>query len=567
MSLSIKLYILIAVIILVLSIMFEATSFYVYCKKVDDFYFSQTLRAAEAATAIPTPYINYLRDNINTDEFRKVRDEALAANDETIIIKWMGAIPSYYPEDLTEKQLSEEEIVQFNSLYGDYLQMVNLCERNMELFDEADIYYQYMENGITYNLVDPNENLFNIGSVEPPIEEFAGYGDNERVLPTVYHSKWGWLCTACEPIEEYNTGEAIALACADTDMNEVMAERDEFFFESVVFILVELAIAIVISMFLMRRSVTKPLQMLAKAATDFAGGDESLTKDDVIQLPIRSNDEIGELYHEIQSMQNRIVDYTENITRITAARERVDSELRMAKDIQTSAIPKEFPAFPDRDEFELYACMEPAKIVGGDFYDFFLIDDDHLCLVIADVSDKGVPAALFMMSAKNLINYRVGEGGTPSEILKSVNDQLCKNNASMMFVTVWLGILEISSGKMICSNAAHEYPFVRGKDGTFKKLSDKHCLMLGTVKKAQYSDYEILMEPGDAVFVYTDGVPEARNEKNEFYGMERLEEALNIEASAAPKKILENVLKANEQFVGGADQSDDLTMLCIEYRK
>ena len=563
MSLSIKLYILITTIILVLFIMFEATGFYVYCKKVDDFYFSQTRRAAESAANVPAQYLEYLWENINTDEFRKVRDEALAANDETIIINWMRSKPDVLSEYETEEQIESD----YYSLYADYLQMIYICEDSMELFNEADVYYQYMENGITYNLVDPKENLFNLGTVEPPMEEFAEYGDNEKVPPTVYQSQWGWLCTACEPIVEYENEKAIALACADTDMNEVMSEREEFIFDSVVFVLIELAIAIVISMFLMRRSVTKPLQMLAKAATDFADGDESLTKDDVIQLPIKSNDEIGDLYHEIQSMQNRIVDYTENITRITAARERVDSELRMAKDIQTSAIPKEFPAFPDRDEFELYASMEPAKIVGGDFYDFFLIDDDHLCLVIADVSDKGVPAALFMMSAKNLINYRAGEGGTPSEILKSVNDQLCKNNDSKMFVTVWLGILEISSGKMICSNAAHEYPFIRGKDGAFKKLSDKHGMMVGAVKKAKYSDYEIMLEPGDAVFVYTDGVPEARNENDEFFGMERLESALNIEANAAPRKILENVRKATEQFVNGADQFDDLTMLCIEYNK
>ena len=236
-------------------------------------------------------------------------------------------------------------------------------------------------------------------------------------------------------------------------------------------------------------------------------------------------------------MENRIVDYTENLTRATAEKERVSTELRTASQIQESMLPSIFPAFPDRDEFDLYASMTPAKEVGGDFYDFFLIDEGHLAVLIADVSDKGVPAALFMMSSKILINYRAQLGGSPSEILGAVNAEICKNNKSKMFVTVWLGILDLKTGVLTCANAGHEYPVVRGTDGVFRVYKDQHGLVVGALAKSKYRDYEIKMMPGDAVFVYTDGVPEAKGVKADV-----------------------------EAFTGEATQFDDLTMLCLEYK-
>ena len=265
-------------------------------------------------------------------------------------------------------------------------------------------------------------------------------------------------------------------------------------------------------------------------------------------------------------MQGRIVDGAERLTRITAERERVDAELRMATQIQTAMLPNRFPAFPDRVEFDLYASMDPAKEVGGDFYDFFLVDEDHLALVIADVSDKGVPAALFMMSSKIIINYRTKIGGSPSEILAAANAQLFRNTKSRMFVTVWLGILELSTGRLTCANAGHEYPIIRGQDGEFRVYKDKHGLMVGAMKASKYQDYEIQLAPGDAVFLYTDGVPEANNAAGEFYGMDRLKATLNRISGTQPKEILEEIKADVAAFANGADQFDDLTMLCVVYK-
>ena len=260
------------------------------------------------------------------------------------------------------------------------------------------------------------------------------------------------------------------------------------------------------------------------------------------------------------------MDYTEHLTRATAEKERVSTELRTASNIQESMLPNIFPAFPERSEFDLYASMTPAKEVGGDFYDFFLIDDRHLALVIADVSDKGVPAALFMMSSKILINYRAQMGGNPSEILGAVNAQICKNNTTKMFVTVWLGILDLETGVLTCANAGHEYPIVRGQDGVFRLLKDKHGLVIGGMESSKYTDYEIQMMPGDAIFVYTDGVPEANNADGEFYGLERMEAVLNRLSDCAPQELLQGIKADVDAFTGEADRFDDLTMLCLTYK-
>ena len=242
------------------------------------------------------------------------------------------------------------------------------------------------------------------------------------------------------------------------------------------------------------------------------------------------------------------------------------TELKMASDIQGSMLPHVFPPFPEREEFELYAGMDPAREVGGDFYDYFLIDDRHLAVLIADVSDKGVPAALFMMSSKNMINYRAHQGGTPAEILTDVNAHIAKNNKASMFVTIWMGILDLTSGVLVCTNAGHEYPAICGSDGIFRIFRDKHGMMVGAIETAKYRDYEMMLKPGDKIFVYTDGVPEANNAAGEIYGISRLESALNRTAGESPEMILHNIREDVDTFVNGAKQFDDLTMLCLEYK-
>ena len=252
--------------------------------------------------------------------------------------------------------------------------------------------------------------------------------------------------------------------------------------------------------------------------------------------------------------------------RIAKAAAAASVELETATQIQNSMVPNIFPAFPGRSEFDVFASMNTAKEVGGDFYDFFLIDDNHLAVIMADVSGKGVPAALFMMASKILINDHTLMGGKPSEILMRVNDMICKNNNAEMFVTVWLGILEIDTGKVIAANAGHEYPVIYRSGQRFELLKDKHGFVVGGMSGIKYRDYEFTLNPNDALFLYTDGVPEACNEANELFGTERMVQSLNRTPDADTKQILSSLNEDINAFVSGAPQFDDITMLCIRYR-
>ena len=209
--------------------------------------------------------------------------------------------------------------------------------------------------------------------------------------------------------------------------------------------------------------------------------------------------------------------------------------------------------------------MDPAREVGGDFYDFFLVDDDHLCMVMADVSGKGVPAALFMMASKIILSNNAKMGKSPAAILADANASICSNNRMEMFVTVWLGILEISTGKLTAANAGHEYPALRGPDGRFTLYKDPHGLVIGGLEDIEYKEYELHLEPGSKLFLYTDGVPEATNEADQMFGTDRMLEALNRDSGAPVETILKNVRDAVDGFVKETEQFDDLTMLCLEY--
>ena len=244
---------------------------------------------------------------------------------------------------------------------------------------------------------------------------------------------------------------------------------------------------------------------------------------------------------------------------------RLESELSMATRIQADMVPNIFPPYPDRKEFDIYASMDPAKEVGGDFYDFFLIDDHHLGLVMADVSGKGVPAALFMMISKIIIQNFALSDRDPKVALESANDQICRNNREEMFVTVWLGILDLETGLLTASNAGHEYPALKMPGKPFELYHDRHGFVIGGMEGSRYRNYEIRLEKGSKLFVYTDGVPEATNASGELFGPERLVDALNTAADGQPQQILKAVDGAISGFVGKAPQFDDITMMCVVY--
>ena len=246
---------------------------------------------------------------------------------------------------------------------------------------------------------------------------------------------------------------------------------------------------------------------------------------------------------------------------------RISAELALASRIQLAMLPSVFPPFEDRPEIDIYASMSPVRQVGGDFYDFFFVDNDHLCLIIADVSDKGMPAALFMMASKIVLADSAKMGKSPARILEDANAAICVNNHEDMFVTVWVGILELSTGILTAANAGHEYPAIKKADGRFELLKYNHGLVLGAVPDIQYEEYTVQLTPGSKLFVYTDGVTEAADSENRLFGAERMLEAMNRNPEASPEQVLSGVRLAVDDFVQGYEPVDDLTMMCLEFRE
>ena len=326
--------------------------------------------------------------------------------------------------------------------------------------------------------------------------------------------------------------------------------------------LIVLIFALLIFSLISRKMLVRPINLVANEANHFISK-EAVVSDKL--STIKSRDELQMLAENILAMELSIKDYIENIREITAEKERIGAELNIATQIQASMLPTDFDNYAVLKEFDLYATMDPAKEVGGDFYDFFMISSDTIALVMADVSGKGVPAALFMAKAKTSIKTRAMQGGSPSEILSDVNDQMCEGNEAELFVTVWLAIINIRTGKGMAANAGHEHPALRHKDGSFELIKYRHSPAVATMEGLPFKEHEFELVPGDTLYVYTDGVTEATDANNELFGEERLETALNHEPDALPDKLLRIVREDIDEFVGKAPQFDDVTMLAFKY--
>ena len=369
--------------------------------------------------------------------------------------------------------------------------------------------------------------------------------------------------TAMVPLKG-SDGEVRAILCVQRQMDVLTGVRRTFIHKIAAVLIILALLVILAQSAILHRMLLDPLMLITHETARFAA--EHVPPEKKLQDVIRNKDEIGQLAASIDQMEAQIQRNVENLTRITAERERIETEFTLATQIQMSMIPHTFPPFPQRHEFSLYASVTPARGVGGDFYDYFLIDADHLGLVIADVSGKGVPAALFMMASKIILASCAMLGKSPAEILAKTNEAICSNNQAEMFVTVWLGILEISTGRLLAANAGHEYPALRHADGRFELFKDKHGFVIGGMDGVKYREYELRLEPGAKLFLYTDGVPEASNSEHQMFGTDRMLDALNTAPEADPEQLLKNVRAAVDAFVQDAEQFDDLTMLCMEYK-
>ena len=304
----------------------------------------------------------------------------------------------------------------------------------------------------------------------------------------------------------------------------------------------------------------RPVQIIHSTVRDYIPSKDSNCAIEKLNK-IRVHNELGMLADNIKELALEIDRYTEENIRLAGEREHAAAELELAAGIQDGMLPKDFPA---HEQYEMFATMQPAKEVGGDFYDFFPVDDDHLALIIADASGKGVPAALFTMVTKAFLKKNLLDGLSPAQALQETNKAVMDSNSAKMFITVWVGIYEISTGHLTAANAGHEYPIIRQPDGDFTLYKEPHGLVLGFMPDFLYQNYELDIAPGGTLFVYTDGAPEATNASEELFGTDRMLGALNREPDAAPEALVRLMEQAIDEFVGAASQFDDLTMLVIK---
>jgi len=335
--------------------------------------------------------------------------------------------------------------------------------------------------------------------------------------------------------------------------------------KAMVFTAVALIIGLALAYMIAAR-VSRPLSQLAGYAKNLPSQEFRSAPDPAVEKLSRRGDEIGRLAQAFLFMQKMLQEYLDHLKKTTAAKERIESELKIAHDIQMSMVPKIFPPFPDREEFDLYATLVPAKEVGGDFYDFFLLDKNRLCLAIGDVSGKGVPASLFMAVTNTLFKATTAANDIPDEILGRLNDELCKDNTACMFVTLFGAILDIGTGQMEYSNGGHTLPY-RLSNGQAKQLENTKGTVVGAFEGAKFEKNTIALEPGDWIIFYTDGVTEAMNEHKELFSERRLEQFLaSINSNISAEELTRHLVSEVREFSAGTEQSDDITILVLRYR-
>ena len=412
-----------------------------------------------------------------------------------------------------------------------------------------------------------NPQAYALGVVDP-----IGSDDPQKVVDVyrtgkrpddyfIRKNSFGYNTSAIVPVRN-DAGEVTALLLADLPMPFILENLNAYLLSTVGITVVLVFLIIFGYLRFLQKRVVMPIQFLTKNAEAFAKCRTGFLDE---MLNIHTGDEIETLAAALAKMEVDITKYINNLARVTADKERIATELAVATQIQTSMLPCIFPPYPDLKEFDIYALMQAAKEVGGDFYDFFLIDRTHLCVVIADVSGKGVPAALFMVIAKTLIKNHAQAGMSPKQVFEAVNDQLCENNEAGMFVTAFMGVLDVTDGSFTYVNAGHNPPLLSTGGAPYDWLKSKRGFVLAGMEHMKYSQQQITLFPGDSLLLYTDGVTEALNPREELYSEARLKAFVN--SGRLDGYTLEKQLHLLRQelavFADGAQQADDITMLIL----
>jgi sigma-B regulation protein RsbU (phosphoserine phosphatase) len=340
--------------------------------------------------------------------------------------------------------------------------------------------------------------------------------------------------------------------------HEIFSEGEEKIKHFLVIFAIIALINLFITYFLTSKLINKPIKQLISGVSKFTFGHLDT------RIEVKSKDELGQLANIFNDMASDLHNAIETSSRERAEKERLGAELGIANQIQASMLPCIFPPFPHRHEFDIYASMLPAKEIGGDFYDFFFVSKNTLAVIVADVSGKGIPAALFMVIAKTLIKNNACSGKKPKDVFKAVNKALNENNDALMFVTAFMGYYNIKNGKFVYVNAGHNPPLVKKRDGCYEFLKTTPHFFLAWNKDAQYTEEEITLDSGDVLYLYTDGVTEAMNKDNELFSEQRLLEVLSKYEDYSPRELLHVVKQEIDSFAGEAEQADDITMLALK---
>lgn len=426
-----------------------------------------------------------------------------------------------------------------------YIWDANALKADETEIDACDLGYreEYMDGG--------KEVALSVFKQNPP-EEIDLFNDE------IY----GYIATATSPIFD-STGNPVAIVGVDVYMPDLQANMRQFLVVVIVAIMLVVTAAILLCFVFVKRKIVNPINTIRDVSKTMV---DNLENEESIQVTVQTGNEIEELFDSFKQMYGDVKEYIRRLSAVTAEKERIGAELDVAAHIQASMLPGVFPAFPDRTEFDIYATMDPAKEVGGDFYDFFMVDERHLAIVMADVSGKGVPAALFMVIGKTLIKDHTTPGRDLGKVFTEVNNLLCEANSEGLFITAFEGVLDLVTGEFTYVNAGHEMPFICKAGGDFVAHKIRAAFVLAGMEDMRYRAGSMMLEPGDKVFQYTDGVTEATNIHNELYGMSRLGTILNKVKDGNPHQILPAVKADVDAFVGEAPQFDDITMLCLEYK-
>ena len=493
--------------------------------------------------------------NIKYNEFRdqayNIAGYAAECLDADSVEKYANASPDTFEKDDYYCEVDEKLHKIYENFNPDLLWVFS--PREEDLF----VIWDTQPNGYSLTTVDYSDlSKTDLRLIE---KDIASEEVSEK-LSLVYYPPIYIFGVAGYPVRNSN-GELVAIVEVDVDMTHVLVLALASIIGIISFVFVFAYIAGMVLSMKTDRTIGEPIRNFSIVAKEMV---EDLDKDEDLAIECDTGDEIEDMADSFMTMNRMIKEYIGTVSQMTAEKERIETELNVATKIQSSMLPVDFP---DNEYYRVYATMTPAKEVGGDFYDFFMVDRTHLAVVIADVSGKGVPAALFMVIAKTIIKNNLINAKEVGAAITKANHQLSESNGESYFVTTFAGVLDLVTGEFSFVNAGHEPLYIKKKNGKFEQPKLPSTLVLAIMGDMKYTASSIMLEPGDRIFQYTDGVTEAADVSFKRFEFERLTKSLEIHGDNEPKDLLGNVKKDVDEFVNGVPQFDDITMLCMDYKK